>query len=45
MSTPPMSVVELPKELRVMDELTQAMAFTWPSYWEKLGKIDESSDE
>ena len=45
MSSPPMSVVELPGRLRVMDELTHAMAFTWPSYWEKLGKIDESADE
>jgi spermidine synthase len=45
MSIPPMSVLELPNGLRVMDELTQAMAFTWPSYWVELGKIDESASK
>jgi spermidine synthase len=45
MSVPPMSVVDLPDGLCVMEEITQALAFTWPSYWTRLGKIDESAGD
>jgi hypothetical protein len=40
-----MSVVDLPDGLCVMEEITQALAFTWPSYWTRLGKIDESAGD
>ena len=33
MSVPPSPVTAFPEGLRVMDEMTQAMAFTWPAYW------------
>lgn len=33
MSVPPNPIISFPNGLRVMDEITQAMAFTWPAYW------------
>ena len=33
MSVPPNPIISFPNGLRVMDEITQALAFTWPAYW------------
>jgi len=42
MSIAPRVMIDFPKDLRVMDEITHALAFTWPAYWNKLGKVGQN---